>query len=102
MHVIRLDDLEAIEEAYFSQAVAEFAIAAEALVFDGTNLHTFIASTNDRAPIAQRGRAKNKRFDLRLAGLTLACSTDHRTRSPPQRLRATPRTSRSSGQPCPS
>jgi transposase len=48
------------------------------LVYDGTNFHTFIASTNDKAPIAQRGHAKNRRFDLRLVGLALACSTDHR------------------------
>src|SRR5947209_6401419 len=78
MHVIGLEDLEAIEQAYVSQAVAEFAIALEALVFDGTNFHTYIASTNPKAPIAQRGHAKNKRFDLRLVGLALACSTDHR------------------------
>jgi len=55
MHVIGLEDLEAIEQAYVSQAVAEFAIALEALVFDGTNFHTYIASTNPKAPIAQRG-----------------------------------------------
>src|SRR5947209_17398976 len=40
--------------------------------------NTFISSTNGRADIAQRGHAKNKRFDLRLVGLALACSTDHR------------------------
>src|SRR6202022_2482417 len=56
----------------------EFGIDAEALVYDATNFHTYIASTNDKAPIAQRGHAKNKRFDLRLVGLALACSTDHR------------------------
>jgi hypothetical protein len=39
MHVIGLEDLEAIEQSYISQAVAEFAIALEALVFDGTNFH---------------------------------------------------------------
>src|SRR6267378_2309773 len=39
---------------------------------------TYISSTNGRADIAQRGHAKNKRFDLRLVGLALACSTDHR------------------------
>jgi len=78
MHAIGLQDLEAIEQAYVSQAMAEFDVAAEALVFDGTNFHSYIASTNTRAPIAQRGHAKNKRFDLRLVGLALACSTDHR------------------------
>src|SRR5712691_5552859 len=40
--------------------------------------NTYISSTNGRADIAQRGHAKNKRFDLRLVGLALACSTDHR------------------------
>lgn len=70
--------LEQIEESYVNTAKDEFGIDAEALVYDGTNFHTFIASTNDRAPIAARGHAKNKRFDLRLVGLALACSTDHR------------------------
>jgi hypothetical protein len=57
--------------------MAEFGIDPQALVFDATNFHTYIASTNDRAPIAQRGHAKSKRHDLRLVGLALACSTDH-------------------------
>ena len=30
--------------------------------------NTYIASTNDRSPIAQRGHAKSKRHDLRLVG----------------------------------
>src|SRR2546425_7748913 len=70
--------VEAIEEAYVKAAMDEFGIDAEALVYDATNFHTFISSTNGRADIAQRGHAKNKRFDLRLVGLALACSTDHR------------------------
>jgi transposase len=70
--------VERIEEAYVKTAMDEFGIDAEALVYDATNVHTFISSTNGRADIAQRGHAKNKRFDLRLVGLALACSTDHR------------------------
>ncbi|TMK53897.1 MAG: IS1634 family transposase [Actinobacteria bacterium] len=70
--------VERIEETYVKAAVAEFGVDAEALVYDATNFHTYISSTNDKAPIAQRGHAKNKRFDLRLVGLALACSTDHR------------------------
>ncbi len=77
MHVVKVDDLEGIEEAYVSHAMAEFGIDPQALVFDATNFHTYIASTNDKAPIAQRGHAKSKRHDLRLVGLALACSTDH-------------------------
>src|SRR3989442_4162195 len=70
--------VERIEEAYVKTAMDEFGIDAEALVYDATNSPTFISSTNGRADIAQRGHAKNKRFDLRLVGLALACSTDHR------------------------
>src|SRR5438309_628285 len=78
MNLVDVSLLERIEESYVKTAMDEFGIDAEALVYDGTNFHTFIASTNDKAPIAQRGHAKNKRFDLRLVGLALACSTDHR------------------------
>ena len=41
-----------------------------------TNFATYIDSGNDRAPIAQRGHAKQKRNDLRLVGLGLVVSTD--------------------------
>jgi transposase len=77
MHMVAVADLELIEEAYVTSAMAEFGIDPHALVFDATNFHTYIASTNTRAPIAQRGHAKSKRHDLRLVGLALACSTDH-------------------------
>ena len=46
------------------------------LVLDMTNFATYIDSANDRAPIAQRGHAKQKRSDLRLVGLGLVVSTD--------------------------
>ena len=41
-----------------------------------TNFATYIDSANERAPIAQRGHAKQKRNDLRLVGLALVVSTD--------------------------
>ena len=41
-----------------------------------TNFATFIDSGNDKAPIAQRGKAKQKRADLRLAGLGLVVTRD--------------------------
>src|SRR5437016_1013338 len=78
MHLVDASLVEAIEEAYVKTAMDEFGIDAQALVYDATNFHTFISSTNGRADIAQRGHAKNKRCDLRLVGLALACSTDHR------------------------
>jgi transposase len=78
MDLVDVSLVERIEEAYVKSAMDEFGIDAKALVYDATNFHTYISSTNGKAPVAQRGHAKNKRFDLRLVGLALACSTDHR------------------------
>ena len=41
-----------------------------------TNFATYIDSTNDRALIAQRGKAKQKRSALRLVGLALVVTRD--------------------------
>ena len=41
-----------------------------------TNFATFIDTGNARAPIAQRGKAKQKRADLRLVGLGLVVTRD--------------------------
>jgi transposase len=41
-----------------------------------TNFATFIDSANPKALIAQRGKAKQKRTDLRLVGLGLVVSRD--------------------------
>lgn len=70
--------IPSIEQAIVTSAVEQFSVGLEALVLDATNFHTFIASDNERNAVAQRGHAKGKRHDLRLVGLALACSTDHR------------------------
>ncbi len=41
-----------------------------------TNFATFIATGNGKAPVAQRGKAKQKRADLRLVGLGLVVTRD--------------------------
>ena len=56
--------------------VEVFEIDCSGLVLDMTNFATYIDSGNDRAPIAQRGHAKQKRTDLRLVGLGLVVSID--------------------------
>ncbi len=78
MHRVEEDKIEGIEQAVVTAAYERFGVEKEALVLDATNFHTFIATTNDRAPVAARGHAKGGRNDLRLVGLALACSTDHR------------------------
>lgn len=49
----------------------------ELLVFDPTNLYTFIASANQRNTIARRGHSKQGRHDLRQVGLALLTSERH-------------------------
>ncbi len=56
--------------------VTEFGLDLSGLVLDMTNFATYIDSANDRAPIAQRGKAKQKRMDLRLVGLALVVTRD--------------------------
>jgi transposase len=70
------DALEAIEVELGRRIVTEFDLDVSGLVLDMTNFATFIDSTNTRAALAQRGKAKQKRFDLRLLGLALVVTSD--------------------------
>jgi transposase len=64
-------------ERRLGRVMAErFGLDLSALVLDMTNFATFIDSGNEKAPIAQRGKAKQKRHDLRLVGLALVVTRD--------------------------
>jgi len=72
-------DQAALVEAERRLAVrmaTEFDLGLSGLALDMTNFATFIDSRNARAPIAQRGHAKQKRADLRLVGLGMVVSRD--------------------------
>jgi transposase len=73
-----LDDAALTEiERRIGQAITgRFGLDLSALVLDMTNFATFIDSANEKAPIAQRGKAKQKRHDLRLVGLALVVTRD--------------------------
>jgi transposase len=68
--------LIAAERTITARTVSEFDLDLSALALDMTNFATFIGSANERAPIAQRGHAKQKRHDLRLVGLGLVVTRD--------------------------
>ncbi|MGB8379945.1 MAG: IS1634 family transposase [Dermatophilaceae bacterium] len=74
----RLDQesLAAIEAELGRRIVAEFDVDLSGLVLDMTNFATYIDTTNTRAPIAQRGKAKQKRVDLRLVALALVVTRE--------------------------
>lgn len=76
MDAISAEELVEIERRITARVVERFGIDLTGLVLDMTNFATYIDSANDRAPIAQRGHAKQKRRDLRLVGLGLVVSVD--------------------------
>ena len=77
MDTITTAHLVEIEARITARVVEVFDVDLSGLVLDMTNFATYIDTANDRAPIAQRGHAKQKRTDLRLVGLGLIVSTDH-------------------------
>ncbi len=56
--------------------VTGFNLDISTLALDLTNVATYIDSANERAPIAQRGKAKQKPNDFRLVGLGLVITSD--------------------------
>jgi len=76
MDAISDENLREIERRVTARVVEVFGIDLSGLVLDMTNFATYIDSANERAPIAKRGHAKQKRTDLRLVGLGLVVSTD--------------------------
>jgi transposase len=71
--------IEAIEQQLCERLVETGRLGGsqELLVFDPTNLYTFIASDNQRNQIARRGHNKQKRHDLRQVGLALLTTRNH-------------------------
>jgi transposase len=68
--------LTGIERRLAAAMVAEFRLELPSMALDMTNYATYIDTGNGRAPIAQRGHAKQKRTDLRLVGLGMVVTRD--------------------------
>src|SRR5680860_684418 len=76
MHTITVEQLAQVEQQLAVRMIETFNLDISALALDMTNFATYIDTTNDKAPIAQRGKAKQKRTDLRLVGLGLVVTRD--------------------------
>ena len=76
MHAVPLEALEEISRRIALRAVAMFGLDCSSVALDMTNFATFIDTGNEKAPIAQRGKAKQKRSDLRLVGLGLVVTRE--------------------------
>jgi transposase len=76
MDLLSVPQLAEIERRIGQAVTGQFGLDLPGLVLDMTNFATFIDSANEKAPIAQRGKAKQKRHDLRLVGLALVVTRD--------------------------
>ncbi|HUY50032.1 MAG TPA: IS1634 family transposase [Streptosporangiaceae bacterium] len=76
MHAVTLEQLEEISRRIALAIVGVSGADCSSVALDMTNFATFIDTGNEKAPIAQRGKAKQKRSDLRLAGLGLVVTRD--------------------------
>ncbi len=76
MGLLSEEQLKEAERRIVAHMVEAFSVELSGLALDMTNFATWIASSNDKAPIAQRGHSKQKRSDLRIVGLGLVVSTD--------------------------
>jgi hypothetical protein len=76
MHAVTLEQLEQISRAVAVRIVDASGLDCSSVALDMTNFATFIDTGNGKAPVAQRGKAKRKRADLRLAGLGLVVTRD--------------------------
>jgi transposase len=68
--------LTTIERRLAAAMAREFGLGLSGMALDMTNFATYIDTSNERAPIAQRGHAKQKRADLRLVGLGMVVTRD--------------------------
>jgi transposase len=76
MHAVTLEQLQEASRKIAVRIVAAAGVDVSSVALDMTNFATFIATGNGKAPIAQRGKAKQKRTDLRLVGLGLVVTRD--------------------------
>ncbi len=76
MHAVSLENLEEISRRIAVAVVHTCGVDCSSVALDMTNFATFIATANEKAPLAQRGKAKQKRSDLRLVGLGLVVTRD--------------------------
>ncbi len=76
MNRVSPEALEAIEGELVRTVVDEFHLKLETLLYDTTNFFTYIASTNTRPKLPQRGHSKQKRVDLRLISWSVLCARE--------------------------
>ena len=76
MNYLDADKIADIEQDLTRRLIDQFQIEMSCLFYDTTNFYTFIDSFNEAPSLAQRGKSKEKRTDLRIVGLALLVTKD--------------------------
>ena len=71
MDALPVEAIAKVERELLDTIFERYRLESDMLFFDTTNTYTFIDSANERCTIAQRGKNKQKRNDLRQVGLAL-------------------------------
>jgi transposase len=71
MDSLPIKAIEKIESELLKRVLDIYELQSDTLFFDTTNFFTYIHTTNLRCTVAQRGRNKQKRYDLRQVGLAM-------------------------------
>ena len=77
MNALPEEAIPRIEEEIVSRLLKTYDIPLDTLLYDTSNFFTFIDSSNARCDIPQRGKNKQKRYDLRQIGMALLVSRKH-------------------------
>ena len=77
MDALPVDAIPKIESKLLRRVQQIYRIESNTLFFDTTNFFSYIDTTNTRCTIAQRGKNKQKRNDLRQIGLALVVTKEH-------------------------
>ncbi|MDR4505029.1 MAG: IS1634 family transposase [Candidatus Scalindua sp.] len=76
MDALPVESIPEIEHELLDNAFNTYGLKSDTLFFDTTNFFTYIDSTNMRCAIAQRGKNKQKRCDLRQVGLAMVVTRE--------------------------
>jgi transposase len=77
MDALPVESIPLIEEELLRRVREKYGLEGDTLFYDATNFFTFIATDNKRCHIAQRGKNKQKRGDLRQVGLAMMVTRPH-------------------------
>jgi len=78
MQALPESSIAEIEEQLLKVVIEKEQIVLDTLLLDMSNFFTYIASTNTRCTLAQRGKNKQRRIDLRQLGLLLVVTRQDR------------------------